>query len=181
MEKLFNDAETFIHHRPTELSEHQKAELFNRLTIEIIDYRHSSSRAEDIKKDLKELYPFNDNGYELAKKLEDMFMNADYNFNAEFVEYLDTLSGNVDSIHRQNVKDWVRAHNIKPKFEKNTAFMVNKDVFGAFKAGQTAYINNIRPETAEYHVSTTKNNTSNFVLKYEFVENTENFTPVANL
>jgi hypothetical protein len=61
--------------------------------------------------DVVENYSRFDDGYELAKKLED---NAYWNIDACMVEELDCIPCSIDSAYRKACKKWVEENNIQP-------------------------------------------------------------------
>lgn len=168
---LFKDSETFIKERPVQLGKTQENELWNKLANEVIKRGWSDSDIDTIIEDLSYLPKFY-TGYEMAKKLEKSTSNGDYFIDTSFIEWLDMLYYNFDNVIRENVKLWVNAHNIKPKYKKETKLTITAFISPdpELKIGNEIFINNIYENEAKYCVSKTKNSKKNIVIEYEKIE-----------
>jgi len=169
---LFKDSEVVTKQRPDKLSENQKAEIYNRLAQEIIDGGWSKHDISDIIEDLKGLSK-NDSGYEKAKELENGFNSkARYGIDTSFIEWLDFFDDEFSDVVRENVKTWVKAHDIKPKFEIGTQLTISRYISIApeLKVGNNIYVNNIRESEAQYGVSPEKDSNLNYIINYETIE-----------
>lgn len=170
MQTLFNDAEVFQKERPTKLTEKQEADFYSEQAKDLIKQGFSTDDEEDIIEDLKKLYPFHDNGFEMAKELDDYGANASYDIDTNFCEWLDCLYSNYDNIMTKNVKDWVKAHNPQPKFEKGTKLLIVETLCHKMGKGLEVYVNGGRPEEAVYWISEDPKKNGGTVLAYERVE-----------
>lgn len=169
--QLFNDSEVFTKQRPKKLTEKQENEIWKKLAEEIIDNRWSDDDAEDIIHDLKHLSK-HDTGYEMAKDLEGYTAKASYSIDTSFIEWLDCLSHDFDDAKRENVRKWVEAHNIQPKYNVGTVLTV-KENFARnpeLQVGSTIFINTIYKDEARYGVYHIKGSTRNVVIDYEDIE-----------
>lgn len=164
---LFSDSEVFTKTRPTKITEKQKQEYYKKVAQEIIDERWSKSDIEDIMTDLSDIFR-TDSGYEIAKSLEDGC--AQYNINTPFIEFLDSFDYNMRSIDDENVKLWVKAHNIVPLFDKGQELIVTEEIFRYFKREDIVYVNGINMELARYYVDKDKNRNGGYVLDCETIE-----------
>lgn len=169
MEKLFNDSETYTKERPKKITEEQENTFCTNVANEIIKNGWSKSDVEDIVHDLKEL-ELNENGYELAKRLEDFGMQGDYKIDPMFVEFLDCIGSDKNDILRKNVKDWVKAHDVKPKFSKGDCLIINESIFWKSKVGSEVYITGMKLEEGVYYVHENKDNNGGYVIPYETIE-----------
>lgn len=170
MQTLFNDAETFQKERPKELTEKQKADFYIARAKDLKKQGYSSSDIEDIAKDLENLWPFRDNGFEMAKELDGYSSNARYDIDTAFCEWLDSLEWDYREIQTHNVKNWVKAHNPQPKFEKGTKLLIIEDLCYKMDKGLEVFVNGGRPEEAVYWISADPNEYGGTVLAYERVE-----------
>jgi NOL1/NOP2/fmu family ribosome biogenesis protein len=78
---------------------------------------------EDIKRILQDDYDFHENGYELARKLEDLGYSPD----TELVEILDSVSYKMYIEIDEATKKWVITDNITPEFEIETEVYYTKN------------------------------------------------------
>jgi hypothetical protein len=169
MEKLFDDTLFVQKERPTKITEQQEEKMYLDLAKECIKYQYSSDD-ETIAEDLKELST-NDSGFEKAKDLEDNG-NASYEFDGDFIDWLDGMDYKRSDILKENVKLWVKAHNPKPKLEKGTKLKITghlsyqKDL----KTDCIVYITGVKLEEANYYIHPNSENNSGYVLAFEKVE-----------
>lgn len=170
MTTLFNDSEVFQKERPITPTAQQEADFYSKMAKELKQEGFSDSDEADIIADLKSLYPFTWNGYEMAKKLEHFMADAQYEITTRFCEWLEGLSHEYDEIKRNNVKAWVQAHNPKPKFEKGTKLMINARLCYGMEAGKAVYVTGGTPEEAVYWVDENPDRNGGTVLPYEKVE-----------
>ena len=167
--RLFPDSETFTTVRPKGLTDDQQLILYTKFASEIRKNKWSKSTIEEIVSDLKDIN-LNDDGYEVAKKFESRLLSGRYDIDTQFVEYLDCLSHEEDSIHRKNVKDWVKAHNIKPKYATGTMLIIDTTLNYHQKKGNTVYINGLNKEEAYYLIHEDPDRKGGIVVPYEIVE-----------
>jgi ribosomal protein L14 len=170
MQKLFSDTETFTKERPTKITESQKENLFKEIAQEIIDNDWSPDVIDSIKEDISDLFPFYDNGYEMAKRLEGFSSKAHYNIDTEFIEFLDGISYKTYTLLEDNVKQWVKAHNPQPKLRQGQKLIITKQLNHQKKDGEIIYINGINTETACYYVDKDPNRKGGTVIAFEKVE-----------
>jgi len=168
---LFKDSEVFVKERPSKLSEKQEAEIWQNLAKEVIDNGWSDDDIDDIIEDLQNLSK-SDSGYEMAKDLEGYNSKASYDIDTSFIEWLDMLDSDFDDKRRENVKRWVKAHDIKPKYEIGTQLVV-KECFSRspeLQVGKVIFINGYYENEAKYCVSNDKDSKQNILIVYENIE-----------
>lgn len=169
--KLFRDEDTVTSKRPMELSEERKEALYKKLAEEIIEDNWSDSNVEDIINDLKQFYVY-DTGFEMAKDLETNGY-AQYEFNGEFISWLDDFRYRFRSELDNLILEWVKLRNIQPKFKLETQLKF-KEKNSGFLEGDIIFINgyDIHGERnmACYCVSKIKNNNENRLINYEILE-----------
>lgn len=168
---LFNDSETFVKERPEKLSEKQKAEIWQKLAKEVIDGGWSDDDIDTIIEDLQGL-SMSDSGYEMAKDLEGFRANGNYDIDISFIEWLDMLDSDFDDARRENVKRWVKAHYIEPKYEIGTQLVV-KEYFTRspeLQVGKVIFVNGYYENEAKYCVSNEKDSRRNALIVYEKIE-----------
>jgi hypothetical protein len=178
MQTLFNDSEVFQKERPKTVTANQLDEFYKVRAKEIISQGFSDSDEEDIIQDLQNLYPFNDNGYEMARRLEVCPSASEYEFNTDFCEFLDSLDFEYRQILSENVKAWVKAHDIKPKFEKGTKLLIKRTLCHGLIKDMEVYVNSINSNQfhsddrndGNYCIDTNPKRNGGTVLAYELVE-----------
>jgi hypothetical protein len=161
--KLFADSETFNKERPKIITHAQMEELLSKIAKEIISNDWSDSNEDEIIIDLCRIYPFNDSGFIMMQELDSYVSDGSYDPTVDFMEYLESLSIEVYKIQSENVKQWVKAHDINPKFRIGDCIKSKTDLAPFF-------INNIRFETAEYCISTKKDDSKNRLKDFEDIE-----------
>lgn len=167
---LFNDSETFQKERPKKATAKQIEDFYIKMANEIQDENYSSSDEDDIIHDLKKLYPFTDSGFEMAKELDGYSADADYDIDADFIQWLEDLRWKFIKLNEVNVKTWVKAHNPKPQFKKGTHLIINEKLcYGKIK-GVSVYVNGFNEDTACYLVDEDIKRNGGTVLPYELVE-----------
>ena len=167
---LFEPHEYFQKERPTQPSENQLAEFYSKMAKEIIEEGFSTSDEEDIIEDLKGLFPFNDNGFEMCKELDGYSANGSYECNTSFCEWLDSLSYELREINRQNVKLWVKENNPQPKFEIGNKLLIKEHLCYGFGKDKIVYVTSINESEAYYCIDEDPNKKGGTVLDYERVE-----------
>ena len=168
---LFKDSETFIKERPTKLSEKQEDEIWQKLAKDVIDNGWSDDDIDTIIEDLQNL-SMSDSGYEMAKDLEGFSSNGSYDIDTSFIEWLDWLYSDFDDARRENVNRWVKAHDIKPKYEIGTQLVV-KEYFTRsheLQVGKVISVNGYYEKEAMYCVSNEKDSKRNVLIIYEDIE-----------
>lgn len=171
METLFDTSKYFQKERPTKPTEKQIEEFYNKKVDEIIKFGHSSSDKEDIKSDLIKLSPFRSSGFELAKELECYSMSAEYDIDADFISWLEDLDYDFRKLSEINIKEWVKCHDIKPKFSLGQKLLIKARLCYGKNTGDIVYINGFRESTAEYLIDQDSNRKGGTILTYELVEN----------
>lgn len=167
--KLFNDNEVFQKDRPTNITKEQAQALYEKIADEIIKNGYSKAEEREfIIEDLSDV-SFNENGYEIAKKLEDN-CSATYDFDEEFVSYLGGIYRDLDSIHNKNIQDWVEANGIKPKISKGQELMVEIDLNRNKKKGAIVYVNGWDEKRAVYYIDEDPKQNGGTIIAYEVVE-----------
>jgi len=168
---LFPDSETFVKERPTKLTEKQETEIWQKLAKEVIESGWSDDDIDDIIEDLQNL-SMSDSGYEKAKDLERFSSKASYDIDTSFVEWLDMLDSDFNDARSENVKLWVIAHDIKPKYEKGTQLIVKEYISRSpeLATGKVLFINGLHENEAQYLVSNYKDSKRNLVIDYERIE-----------
>lgn len=175
--KLFADSELYQKERPSTLTDSQLKSFYKKMAKEILKNKYSESDEKDIVDDLTNLYPFRDSGFEMAKELERWKANADYEIDSEFIGWLESLESEYDDEVQANVKDWVKAHDVKPKFDLGISLTVEIPLYRGNKIGEIVFVTGIKKETAEYYIHQDKDRNGGYVLSYEKVESNCSLTP----
>ena len=171
-QSLFKDSEVFQKERPNKATNQQIEDFYKKIANEIKKYNYSASDLDDIIEDMKALHPFNDTGYEMAKKLEESWSNAEYEIDSDFIEYLEGIEWKYRGLIEENVKSWVKAHNPQPKLKVGDQIFIEHSLcFGKnLQKGKTAYINCIKEDIACYLVDENPHRKGGTVLNFEQVE-----------
>lgn len=167
---LFKDSEVFMKQRPEEITKEQEDQIWEDLAQEVIDNKWSKNDIEDIVDDLQDLSK-SDSGYEMAKYLED-WGGAVYDIKTSFIEWLDNLDYKFYQAKRDNVREWVKAHDVKPKIQIGTQFTVKEFIsrWPELKVGKVIFINGLDERQAQYLVSNDKDSPENILVNYEIIE-----------
>jgi len=165
---LFSDSETFTKVRPRGITAEQKTIFFRGIAKEIINDNYSESKEDVIFNDLLNIN-LSYSGFDIAKSLESDGAGK-YKCNSMFVEFLENLQWEVDEIIKQNHKDWVKAHNIKPKYSKGDKLFVNNTQFKPFVQNEKVFINGIKEETGHYIVHQDPFKNGGYMIEFEIVE-----------
>jgi hypothetical protein len=170
MEKLFDDTLFVQKERPTQVTKQQEEKMFIELAKEVIENQYSDDDEETIAEDLKELSR-NDNGFEKAKDLESDG-NASYEFDGDFIDWLDGMDYKRSEILTENVKLWVKAHNPQPRLEKGTKLKIVESLSYSkdLRKDCVVYVTGINMEQAYYTISDDKEKQGGYVLAFEKVE-----------
>jgi len=168
---LFKDSEVFVKERPIKLSEKQEAEIWQNLAKEVVKNGWSTDDIDTIIEDLQGL-SMSDSGYEMAKYLEGFSANGNYDIDTSFIEWLDMLDSDFDDARRENVKRWVKAHDIKPKYEIGTQLVVKEHFTQSpeLQVGKIIFVNGYYENEAKYCVSNEKDSKRNVLIIYEKIE-----------
>lgn len=169
MSKLFSDKETFQKERPSKLTERQRNEFYLIMADEVIKNNWSEDDREDIAKDLSSL-TFYGNGYDMAKELEGHSSFADYNIDPSFCEWLDFLEHNYRIKIDENIKEWVKAHDVKPKYQIGDQLIIINDFTRSLKINDKVYITGIYIDVARYVLHEDKYYKGGILLPFENVE-----------
>ncbi len=167
MTKLFPDSETFTTVRPTKITAQQKALFIASCAQDIISNGFSKSPLDSIIYDLTDI-DLSD-GYEAAKELE-QYGQSSYNINSMFIEFLEGMDSEKDKLVRNNVKDWVKAHNITPKWEKGSQLTVNTPIYYFSSIGDIVYITGVDKERAVYYIDKDRDKNGGYVIPFERIE-----------
>lgn len=171
MTQLFTDSELFAKERPDFITDSQKENLINNIVDDIINNGYSDSEKDDIRSDIESIYPFKETGFQLAKSLDSYMANAEYDFTTEFIDFLHYIQFEKERIVKENVKQWVKAHKIKPKFADGCELIVKNDMIGTiFKEGDIVYVNYHYPETATYVIDKDPERKGGTLIPFEKVE-----------
>jgi len=168
MEKLFDDTLFIQKERPTQITKQQEEKMWLDLAKECIKNQYSDGDEETIAEDLKEL-SIHDSGFEKAKDLEQNG-NADYEFEGDFIDWLDGIDWKRGAILRENTKLWVKAHNPQPKFQLGQKLIIEKELNREKHVGDIVYINGVNTEDAYYLVDKDKNRKGGTVIVFEKIE-----------
>lgn len=189
----FMDSETFTAKRPEGLTKKQRDAVLISLAQEIVengwvdeDYlNYDEDDYEDCDDDIEDGNPYGiysdivedlesisttGNGYEMAKSLENN-KNCCYDIDADFVSWLEDFEYNFIRAKHENIKAWVAAHGIKPKYPVGSVFTTTKDIHKNLPAGTTLYINSIYSEYAQYCVWSERDSKRNVLVNFEDLEN----------
>ena len=169
--KLINDSDVFQKERPTTITNEQRMEVLKEVAVDIVNWQLCKSSLGQIIADLDEVYDSSSSGFEMAKELEEGFnIFGYYTVNSQLVELLENLDSLSDDKKRDNIKDWVKAHNIKPKFKKGDKVKLKLAPFFSLNVGDEVYINYIKEDTAHYVVDKDPNRKGGIVVEYEKLE-----------
>lgn len=170
MTKLFHDKELFMKDRPIKITEEQEKQFFIDEAEKFIKWQWSEGPAATIARDLKAISKsFYSSGFELAKDLE-RDGGARYNISGEVVDYLESLTIGQRYILDENVKAWVAAHDIKPKFSKGQLLKIQIDIDREYVAGKDVFITGIYDTTAHYIIHQDKNHNGGRYVTFEKLE-----------
>lgn len=170
--KLIHDTETFQKERPLTITNTQRTEILKNVAKSILEYSLSKDDIEIIIEDLDEVYNSSSTGFEMAKELEDGWASGDYTINSTLIELLESLDHLSLEKQRNNLKDWVKAHDIKPKLKQGQKIKLNQNLAFSFISGDEIYINRIKTDTAHYVVHKDPKYRGGIVVEYEKLEET---------
>lgn len=174
---LFEDSELFDKERPKTMTVIQSIKMYRDIAEDIMRNGWSKpwSLMEDIISDLEDI-SLHESGFEIAKELE-ATRNANYDFTPQFIEYLDGVGFKEISIIDQNIRNWVSAHDIKPKLKVCDTFTLKKTVKPHSKLikGSMWIVHRIDDDVAIYVLkeilSDTMESPVKHFAKYEEIEN----------
>lgn len=170
MDKVEN-ASAIKKQRPLRITKEQRTEILSEISKEIIRWQLSDSSLEQIISDLDKIYDGHSSGFEMARNLEDSFNTIGYyRVNSQLVELLEGLDYLSIDKKRQNIKDWVQAHNIQPKLKKGEKVKLKLAPFFAFNVGDEVYVNYLKEDTAHYVIDKDPNRKGGVVVDYEKLE-----------
>ena len=171
MEKLIKDSETFQKERPLTITNEQRNEVLKEVANDIIQWQLSKSSLEQIIADLDEVYSGSESGFEMAKELEDGYHTfGHYEVNSQLVELLESIDSLVDDFKRKNIQEWVKAHNIKPKFKIGDGFVLKNSPSYGFNIGEKVFITMLNSENAYYCINKVENRNGGRVIVFEKLE-----------
>lgn len=165
METLFNMDETFQKERPTKITKKQREEIYDSIAQKIVD----NGWAEDIHGAVEELKQvnFNDNGYEIAKKLEN---ECGWSIDVEMVDFLDCLASVERDIKDKNIDEWVKCTKPVLKYPIGTKLNIVSVFTRSYKVGDIVYVNAIYDKSAQYGISLTNDSKTNTMIDFEVLE-----------
>lgn len=165
---LFSDKETFVKERPKKVPETRLQKFYTDLAEEIKSEGYSDDDIETIVEDVKEMSTI-DNGYEIAKHLDDRG-NASYDIDPMFVDFLDNYGWRRREVFDEIIKEWVKIHDIKPKFNKGDKLIANEYLNRDYKSNAIVYVTGIKSDTARYLIDADPNRNGGTVFDFEKVE-----------
>ena len=171
MDKLISDSETFQVERPMTITNDQLLEVFNETAEEIRRWNacSGSDSVEDIVADLDNAYMNGISGYEMAKSLEDD-SSSSYDISSSFIEILESIDRLIDDKKRENVKQWINAHGIKPKLEVGAKLTLTKSPSFGYKTGEEVFITIVNLDRATYCINKEENGNGGRVISFEVLE-----------
>ena len=140
------------------------------MATDLISKGYSDSDEANIIVDLKQLFPFIENGYEMAKNLENYNNKAYYNIDIPFCEWLEILFFEYQQRLNKNIEDWVAAHDIKPKFEQHTKLLTLEKLSATIPKGSVVYVNGINKKLGIYFIDLIPKLLFGTNIKYEDAE-----------
>lgn len=167
MEKLFEDSELFQLERPSKISEEQERQVYVDIANDIRKLGYSDDAGSTIVEDIKNI-SFNDCGFDIAKELsEDGY--AEYTFNGDFIDFLDTLTFRKYDVIQGMVAQWVTAHNIKPNLKVGTKLKLKINVGRTYKLDDIVYITGY-DKYARYIINNEYPANGGTLIPYETIE-----------
>ena len=171
MNKLINDCETFQKERPLTITNLQRNEVLTEVAEDILEWNLSKDSIETIISDLDEVYVTSNSGFEMAKELDSSFnCSGSYKIDSTLIELLESLDSLVDDKKRINTQEWVKAHNIKPKFKKGDGLILKSTVSYGFDAGEKVFITMLNSQNAYYCINKIENGNGGRVIIFEKLE-----------
>jgi len=160
--------------RPLELPKAELTEVLRKFVDQILKTNSVTryTTKEEIVAELMQLdqYTLSDDGYEIAKELEDVHSGC-LNFNAQLVEELDCVSNFLDDKLRENTKNWVKNNNIIPTYKIGDKFeFVNEPNYIINLKEKVFYITSINTELGYYLIDADRNMKGGLVTVFEKLE-----------
>lgn len=118
----------------------------------------SENQVDELADAITKCYSPHDNGYDLTKKLEEHILHG-FNFDSMFVESMDFMDSNVDELHEEECKQWVKDHDIKPPLPIGT-LIKEGEITGIYTFRSACYLVKL------YGHDDSKNN-SRRIIKFE--------------
>ena len=168
MNKLFKDSETFQKERPLRITDTQELEVYNEVADEIIDWNLSTNSKKQIVKDLSDNYISNSDSIETANELRENC--SGYTFNSTFLEQIELIDCLISDKINENIKQWVEAHNIRPKYKIGDSFKLKKPLCYGDSNIDIVFITGIYKDRACYTISLDKNQKGGTLVTYERLE-----------
>ena len=167
---MFEDSQTFTKKHPTILTDKQEEEPYRELAQEVRKNDWSDIEVEDIAKDLQELSVYN-NGFRMAKRLNRISYGA-YDYTGDFIDWLEDIYWKQKRAIDKNVKQWVKAHNITPKWEVGTKLIIKKMLSNNYMLSENTviFITSVDEELAQYKVNTDFWIDRYYPFDYEIIE-----------
>jgi len=171
MEKLIKDCDVFQKDRPLTITNQQRIEVLTEVAEDILEWNLSKDSIETIIEDLDNVYDSGNSGFEMAKELEDSYdCSGTYNINSNLIELLESLDSLVNHKKTENTREWVEAHNIKPKFKKGDGFILKSSPSYGFNIGDKIFITMINSQNAYYCINEAENGNGGRVVVFEKLE-----------
>jgi len=168
MDKLFEEREIFNKERPEFLTDEQLTQIYKEMADEIIAEDWSNSDPAEIIIDLKDAN-WHDSGFEIAKGMDNSY-NADYNFTGDFINWLDDIDHFRRDKIEENVRTWVKAHNIQPKYKIGDRVFVKKDLMMSKYPKGEYYITGYHKDIAKYTINKENKPNCGLLVEYEELE-----------
>ena len=165
MNKLFKDSETFQKERPLIITDKQESEVYNEVADYIIQWGLSKNSKKQIVKDLQEYHISNSESIETANELRENCNG--YTFNSSLLEQIELIDILISEKKQENVKQWVEAHDIKPKYNIGDSFKLKKTVCYGYSNIDIVFITGIYKDRACYTISLDKNEKGGTLIRYE--------------
>lgn len=175
MNKLFEDTEGMVNIRPKEMSKKQKANLLNEIALEIVKEGYTTDNDSEMVLDiLEELfeddYRWGESGFELAKEIENIGSFVDFEFNGDFIDYLDSLEHKRYNVIDNNVRLWIKAFDIKPKYAQGQKMEKGKALSRFRELPKVFYITRIKEENGYYWAHEDKERNGGWNIPFEDLE-----------
>ena len=168
MNKLFDDKLFVQKERPTKITKQQEEKLLLKLSNEVIEENFSSDCVEDIAEDLRKLSTY-DSGYEMAKSLESNG-NCRYDIDSRFIDWLDFCNQERDYVLNDNIRLWVKAHDVKSKYKKGNKLKVLEPLTYGVNVSDDIYITGVKSKEANYLIDKDPNRNGGIMIPFERVE-----------
>jgi hypothetical protein len=100
--------------RPKEYTEEEHKLACAELAKEVMDWKGNDGSYDEVLEDLIDVCNSRDNGYEMAKRLDNYHS---WEVDPELVEILDGFDSELYGVHQQTIKNWVQNNDIQPDYK----------------------------------------------------------------